>query len=159
MASKSPVQIDVHGDEAAAKLVYGLAQRGEDPRPAFKQIIEEMRLAEPQWFSSKGAGTWPSLADVTREAKIKNGQPSTQPLVATGDLYKSLTLKRGAKGVRSATKQRMRFGSKVWYGKFHKLGSWPVPYRNPLIPLNERSRRRMVNDVKNYMLGRTKGKA
>jgi phage gpG-like protein len=154
----APLGLDIHaqGDAQAAKLVLLLGKRGEDPRPAFRQILDELRVAESQWYGSNGAGTWRPLADSTRDAKGRLGQPST-PLVATGELRRSLEVKRGRGATRSATKTRMRFGTKVWYGKFHKLGSGHLPVRDPLIMVDAKARRRMVRDVRDYMLGRTKG--
>jgi hypothetical protein len=110
------------------------------------------------WFESHGRGTWPPLANATREIKAKRGQ-SQQPLVATGALRRSLEVKRGRGATRSATKTRMRFGTTVWYARFHYFVSHSVPQRIPLIILDQRARRRMVLDVRNYMLGRTNGKA
>jgi phage gpG-like protein len=156
--TQQPLQLDIRskGDEQAQRLLVGLGKRGADPRPAFRQILDELRVAEDHWFTSHGAGTWPSLADITLQEKQKLGAPSI-PLVRSGALAASLHVKRGRGATRSATKTRMKFGSKVWYGKFHKLGSKPVPKRDPLIILDANARRRMVKDVRDYMLGRTKG--
>jgi phage gpG-like protein len=158
MAQQLGLDIRAQGDEAASQLIEKLGKRGEDPRPAFRQILDELRVAEDHWFASHGAGTWPPLAQVTRDAKAKRGQPLT-PLVATGALRRTLEVKRGRGTIRSATKTRMRFGTKLWYGRFHKLGSTPVPRRDPLIVLDAKARRRMVHDVRDYMMGRTKGVA
>lgn len=157
MADQLGLDVQAHGDEAATKLVYGLAKRGEDPRPVFRQIINELRGLEPQWFGTLGRGTWPALADVTREAKRKRGQ-SSDPLIATRKLVDSLTVKRGGDARRSATKRAMRFGTKTYYARFHQKGSG-VPVRSPLIPVDTKSRRQMVRDVRDYMLGKTKGDA
>jgi len=160
MASKRDglgIDIQAHGDEAATRLVYGLAKRGEDPRPVFRQIINELRTSEPQWFASHGQGAWAPLAERTIEEKRKRGQPS-DPLIATHALIESLTVKRGRGARRTAAKRSMRFGTKLWYARFHKIGSG-VPVRDPLIPVDARTRRRMVRDVRDYMLGKTKGDA
>jgi phage gpG-like protein len=158
MPSRPQLSLDIHsqGDEQAAQLLLKLGKRGEDPRPAFRQIIEDLRIAEDHWFGSHGAGTWAPLADSTREQKQRLGQPLS-PLVATGELRRSLEVKRGRGATRSATKTRMRFGTKLWYAKFHKLGSGYTPVRDPLIVVDANARRRMVRDVRDYMLGRTKG--
>jgi len=154
------VSLDIRtkGDGQAAKLIYMLGKRGEDPRPAFRQIIEDLRIAEDRWYETDGSGSWPGLAEATIEKKKRLGQPLT-PLVASGDLRRSLEVKRGRGATRSATKTRMRFGTKIWYARFHRLGSKPVPKRDPLLPVDARSRRRMVQDVRDYMLGRSKGRA
>jgi hypothetical protein len=157
VSKQQSLSIYAKGDEQAARTIALLGKRGQDPRPAFRQIIEELRVAEDLWFRSHGSGAWPHLADATREAKARRGEPS-DILVASGALGHSLTVKRGQQSTRSATKTRMRFGSKVWYGRFHKLGDG-VPKRDPLIPVDARARRRMVKDVRDFMLGRTKGRS
>jgi len=155
-----PLGLSIHskGDEQAARTIRLLGKHGEDPRPAFRQILEELRVAEDMWFRTHGKGAWPHLAEATREAKQQRGQPD-DALVASGALGHSLTARRAPGATRSATKTRMRFGSKVWYGKFHKIGSGTTPRRDPLIPVDSRTRRRMVTDVRDYMLGRTRGRS
>jgi hypothetical protein len=155
MTDQLGLDVQAHGDEAATKLVYGLAKRGEDPRPVFRQIIDELRGLEPEWFGTLGRGTWPALAEVTREAKRKRGQ-SSDPLIATRKLIDSLTVKRGGDARRTASKRSMRFGTKTYYARFHHTGA-SVPLRSPLIPVDTKSRRRMVHDVRDYLLGKTKG--
>jgi phage gpG-like protein len=147
--------IQAQGDDVASRHLTELAKRGEDPRPAFRQIVEEMRSAEGEWFGSDGAGTWPKLADSTLEAKRRAGFP-TDVLVATGALRRSLTVKRGKGAQRSITKRQMRFGTKVYYGKFHDQGSG-VAKRPILVPMDAKARRRMVADVRDHMLGKTRG--
>jgi len=152
MAGPLGFSITETGDEAAAKVVAGLATRGEDPRPAFKQVLVELAGVESPWFSSSGRDTWASLSDYTRQAKAAAGYPD-KPLIRTGALERSLTVKRGSSGVRSATKRQMKFGTKVPYARFHKYGK-RIPRRDPLIPLDTRTRRRMVTDVRDYLLGK-----
>lgn len=74
-------------------------------------------------------------------------------MVATGALLKSLTVERGRGARRSATKRQMKFGTSVYYGKFHEKGE-SVPQRRILVPLDTRTRRRMVTDVRDHMLGK-----
>lgn len=142
------------GGEVAERHLTGLAKRGEDPRPAFRQITDELRLGEAEWFDSAGAGTWPRLSDRTLESKQRQGLPR-EPLVATGALRRSLTVKRGQGGIRSVTKRQMRFGSRIYYAKFHERGTG-VPARPILVPLTPKTRRRMVDDIREHLLGRRK---
>lgn len=159
MAKRDGLGLDMQarGDEAATKLVYGLAKRGEDPRPVFRQIISDLRELEPQWFSSHGHGSWAPLAEITRDAKRKRNQPS-DPLIATRTLFDSLTVKRGSDAKRTASKRAMRFGTKLWYARFHEMGKGKRA-RSPLIAVDANSRRKMVKRVRDYMLGKSKGES
>lgn len=147
--------VAAQGDDVASRHLTILAKRGEDPRPAFRTIQDDMRAAETQWIGSGGAGTWPKLAESTRATKARKRYPATA-MVATKALQKSLTVKRGKGAIRSATKRQMKFGTKVYYAQFHE-GGHGVPTRRVLIPVDAKARRRMVRDVRDYMMG--KGKA
>lgn len=144
--------IEAQGDDVAARHLQALAKRGGDPRPAFARIIEDLRRGEVEWFDTHGDGTWPPLAESTRALRAKQGRPAT-PLVLSGDLRRSLTVKRGSRSIRTQTRRQMRFGTKVYYGAFHARGDG-VPKRSPLIPADLRTRRRMVDDIRDYLLGR-----
>lgn len=147
--------IEEHGADVAARHLQGLAKQGEDPRPAFQQIIDELRAGEAGWFATHGEGGWPRLAESTLERKERQGLPR-DPLVASRDLLRSLTVKRGRGAIRSATKTRMRFGSKLYYALFHDRGTG-VPQRRPVLPVDVRTRKRMVKDVRDHMMKGTQG--
>src|SRR5215475_9448367 len=130
MAKQPPLQLDIEqkGVEDSARLLYGMAKQGADPRPAFRQILDELRLAEDPWFRSRGQGTWPQLADVTKDDKMRLGYPS-DPLVRTGYMGASLTMRSGRGTVRVATQNQMRFGTRVFYANFHRYGTGHMPER------------------------------
>jgi hypothetical protein len=146
------IGIEAHGDDVASRHLTGLAKRGRDPRPAFTKIIEDLRAGEAKWFASSGEGSWPKLAEATLADKARNGYPA-QTLVRSGALLASLTAARGKQGRRTATTKQMRFGSRVFYARFHQTGSG-VPRRPPLVPTDQRTRRKMVGDVRSHLLGR-----
>lgn len=153
MADPLGLSVAAKGDDVASRHLTELGKRGDDPRPAFRAIVEDVRSAEADWFTSEGAGSWPPLAARTLKAKQRAGYPSSA-LVATGALRRSLTIKRGKGAVRSATKRQMKFGTKVHYARFHDTGEG-APKRRVMIPLDAKVRRRMVKDVRDYMMGRT----
>lgn len=154
----APVQafIDVVGEDVAARNLANLARRGDDPRPALKQMVEEIRVREVSWWSSHGGGSWPRLAESTLARKQALGQPS-DPLVATGALRDSYTVKRGKQSRRTATKNTLRYGSRVWYARFALGTKRGEPARPPMFPVDYQVRRRMVKDVTDYLMGRSKG--
>ena len=152
------VEVEVKGDEQAARLLAGMAKHGADPRPALRQISDELRAAEDPWFRTHGDGTWADLAEATKLAKQAQGYPDN-PLVRTGALGGTLTVRSGARSIRKVTKAEMHFGTSLFYAKFHAIGS-SVQMRNPVVPVNAESRRRMVYDIKRYvMTGQLSGNA
>lgn len=146
--------ISVRGADTASRHLTALAKRGEDARPAFRSIQRQLRKAEAEWFRRGGRGTWPELDEDTRRIKRREGL-APEPLVATGALLRSLTVERGRGARRSAGKTKMTFGTSVYYGRFHERGE-AVPKRRILVPLDTRTRRRMVSDVRDHMLGKGK---
>jgi len=148
------LDIEAEGEKRAAILLQRMSKRGADPRPAFEQISDELGAAEAAWFTSRGEGEWPRLADVTREHKQRLGYPDA-PLIATGKLIRSLVVKRGRGSVRSRTRTKMRYGTRVPWAIYHyraRTGYSHVPHRNPLVELTPERRKRMVRDVSRYML-------
>jgi len=145
------IDIESKGDEQTARLIAGMAKRGADPRPALRNIIEELRLKEDPWFRSHGGGSWPSLADETRAFKEQHGYPSDDR-VRTGLMGASLTVRSGSNSIRRVWREGMRFGTSVRYAKFHRYGTGNMPQRDPVVPVDYLTRQRMVNDVKRYLL-------
>jgi phage gpG-like protein len=154
--AESPLGFDIeaHGDETAARVLKGLGKRGADPRPVFQTISEELQFAEGAWFASHGRGAWPPLADRTLSYKASQGQPAA-PLIATGALIRSLTVKRGSASRRTITPKQLRFGTRVPYAVFHqkaRTGHSRLPARPPLVPVDTQTRRKMVKDVQGFLL-------
>lgn len=158
LAQALGLDVQAQGVDVASKTLTDMAKRGADPRPAFRSISDQLRLGEAAWYASSGDHSWPSLLPETIEAKLRRGEPTT-PMIATRALVYSLTKKRWPGSVRSATRRQMKFGTKVYYARFHEHGDFPNPVRKVLMPVDERTRRRMVNEVRDYLMGRTKGKA
>jgi hypothetical protein len=156
LAQALGLDIQAQGVDVASKTLTQMAKRGEDPRPAFRTISDELRAAEVAWYASDGDHSWPSLLPETIEAKLRRGEP-TAPMIATRALVYSLTMKRWPGAIRSSTRRQMKFGTKVYYARFHERGNFPNPVRKVLLPVDARTRRRMVNEVRDYMMGRTKG--
>ncbi len=148
------LDIKAEGDKRAALLLQRMAKRGGDPRPAFQQISDELGAAEAVWFTSGGQGEWPHLADKTLEAKQRLGYPA-DPLIRTGKLLRSLVVRRGRGAVRGKARTKMRYGTRIPYAIYHyraRTGYSHVPHRSPLVPLDLKTRRRMVKDVESYLL-------
>lgn len=146
--------VESKGDEAAAQLLRGLGKSAADPRPAFKQIAEEIAVAEGDWFASAGGGSWPRLAETTIAYKAQHGLPP-DPLVATGALKRSLIVRSGSKGRRTITQKQLRYGTLVPYARFFqraRTGYSRMPRRYPMISLGHDTRRRMVGDVRDYLM-------
>jgi hypothetical protein len=146
--------IESKGDEAVARLLHGLAHDAADPRPAFRQIAEELAIGEGAWFASDGAGTWPALAEATIREKQQKGYPP-ETLVATGKLKRSLIVRSGSSSRRTITARGMRYGTRVPYAIYHqraRTGYSKLPSRPPMLPVSRPTRRRMVRDVRDYLM-------
>lgn len=146
--------VESKGDEAATQLLRGLGKSAADPRPAFKQIADELAIAEGEWFASRGEGSWPDLAETTIAYKAQHGLPP-DPLVATGALKRSLIVRSGSGGRRTITQKQLRYGTRVPYARFHaraRTGYSRMPRRYPMISLGISERRRMVKDVRDYLM-------
>jgi len=151
-----PMSLDIQaeGDKRSALLLKRMSKRGADPKPAFEQISDELGVAEAAWFHSHGEGAWPKLEEKTLDTKQRLGYPS-DPLIRTGALLRSLVVKRGRGSIRNKTVTRMRYGTRVPYAIYHyraRTGYSHVPNRNPLVPLDLKTRRRMVKDVQKFLL-------
>lgn len=157
MASGLGLSIEVRGDQQIARDLIAMRKRGADPRPFFRETMEELRQLEPEWFESHGHHTWPELDAYTIEDKNANGLP-LDPLVRSGALERSLTERTSPDAIRTATKAGMHFGTKVWYARVHQRSKRAsLPRRDPLVKMTHHKRRELVNELTSYLLGKRKG--
>jgi len=62
------IGVEVRGGERVMQRLLGIAQRISDPRPAFREVVQDMRETSEQQFETQGrrAGTpWRALAPST----------------------------------------------------------------------------------------------
>ena len=143
------IEVSQHGAAQAARTLAEVGQRAEDPRPALREIIDQLAHAEDLWWRSSGQGTWPPLARVTIERKRGAGLPIA-PLLRTSDLRRSLAQARGAGGVRRVSRDGLDFGTRVPYARFHEEGRGN-PKRAVLVPMDEPTRLRIRETVEGFV--------
>jgi phage gpG-like protein len=112
-------EIQVVGDEVTERHLNDIADRAADPRPGLRRVADMFRDHERDVFATAGEGTWRPLQPETIRQK-----GSARPLVATGALMRSLTV-RGGGNLQRVTRTQLRFGTKVWYAKFQKKHGRP----------------------------------
>lgn len=113
------VDIDVTGEDLAAKHLLETAIRAKDLRPASRSIRDLLTEGTSRNFASQGAffgETWPPLSSSTLARKVGGSIG-----VRTGALRTSLQGGRGRST--SATRTQVRVGTKVWYARFFAGGT------------------------------------
>lgn len=136
------LEIEEHGVDKAAHDLELLGVRARDVRPAARQIRAVVQKSERRTFAQAGPG-WPPLAEATRAKKAALGQ-SPRILRVTDALYRSLTTS-GAGSSEELHASELRFGTAVFYARFHEYGTRTTPKR-PLAGLSVSERDR-VNEV------------
>ena len=118
-----------------------------DFRPFFDNEGRNILQSEFQRaFETRGFGQWAPLRERTLSNKRRLGQPS-DPLVATGELKRSLTSLEGI--VR--TKFTLTFRSPVPYSIYHELGTQRMPARPVFRTIVEDGRRKFAVGLRRYL--------
>jgi phage gpG-like protein len=140
--------IQTTGVERNAKRLAAIGGRGADARPAWPLVFQQMRADSEERFKSEGEGTWPKLADITKETKARKGL-DPRIMHASNALYRSLTAERGRNTIRRKAKTQLRFGTKLFYADFHQRGRG-VPKR-PVLQLSERTQEEITRTLSDYV--------
>jgi phage gpG-like protein len=141
--------IKTTGDRKAAQALESIGGRGADARPAWPMVTALMRADTSERFDKQGEGAWPPLAASTVEKKKRLGQ-NPKIMRVTDALYRSLTVKRGRGALRRGTKTQMRYGTTVYYSRFHQEGQGGVPKR-PLVMVDADLEKRIVRALEQYV--------
>lgn len=132
--------IETRGVARTTHAFKDVGKRGANIAPAAFKVRTIFRKAEAARFDSQGHGTWPGLADATKERKRQRNQ-DPRVMRATNALYKSLTAANARDQVDERGPAELRFGTTVPYAGFHNTGKG-VPKR-ALIDLTHGERRRI----------------
>lgn len=149
----SDLLLDTKGVPEATKAIADLGKRARNAtRDTSYRVRTIYRRAEQRRFDEQGPG-WTSLAESTRERKSREGL-DPRALRASGKLYRSLTSVAADGQLDERTEDEMRFGTTVWYARFHDKGEG-VPERK-LIELTISERAEINRAVQSYIArGRT----
>lgn len=141
--------ITTRGADKAARALDAVGGRGADARPAWPFLMTMFRLDEERRWNTEGFGQWDELAPATIARKARKRQ-DTAVMRATGALERSLTVTRGRGAVRRGSKLQMRFGSSVFYGRFHQGGKGEPQgvKRRVILAVSDQLERAIVESLK-----------
>lgn len=139
------VDVEVRGAREASELVARLARRMEDGRPALLGLVDLLLESEQERFAGRGQ-RWRALARSTIRRKHGRGRP----LVLTGELMRSLTMRHAPGQSLTVTPTSIRFGTRVWYARFHQQGRG-VPKRT-IVGLTRVQKRSLVAELRRVLL-------
>jgi phage gpG-like protein len=142
------VDVTVRGDRPTVALLDRLGRRMADGTPALRGLVDLLLEAQAERFAGRGQ-RWRRLARSTLRIHREHGR-GPQPLVLTGELMRSLTI-RGYRGqVVQLTPVSLRFGTRVWYAKFHQRGAG-VPKR-AVVGLTRLQKRSVVEELRRLLV-------
>jgi hypothetical protein len=165
------VQIRVEVDEAQLKAfraeLRAIRSAGEDPRPAFAQVIEDFLGMEKAVFTTQGASIGPRWAPIgARSAGTrgfsrtsKKGRVSKKvyrnphPLQLTRALYRSLTQPRARYAIRRVSMDGVTLGTRDPVAHLHDLGTRKKLPQRRLMDIDRRVEDRWLGYVEDYLFG------
>lgn len=141
--------IEVHGARKAAVDLAQLGERGSDIRRVSEKVRSIYRKSNERRFASGGLGSWPELADATKERKLRGGY-DPRPMRQTGALERSLTSPRAGNQIDQRDKTEFRFGTTLSYAAIHDTGGHGSP-RRELVELTASERNEVSRLVSEYI--------
>lgn len=142
------VDVVVRGDREAVALLGRLSRRLADGRPQLVGLVDQLLGAQRERFAGRGQ-RWKRLAPSTLRWHRREGA-GPQPLMLTGELARSLTI-RGYRGqIVRVTPTSLTFGTRVWYARFHHKGVG-VP-RRTVVGLTRVQKKRVVDELRDLLM-------
>lgn len=121
------IDVVVTGDEQANALLTRLAGRLDDGRPQLLGLVDTLLAAERERFAT---ANWKRLGPRSLQRHHGEGAGS-RPLVLTGRLMRSLTVRGARDQIIEIRPSSLRFGTSLYYARFHQRGQG-VPTRKPV---------------------------
>jgi hypothetical protein len=112
--------ISIEGDAALDNRLRSAGYRALNAEPALREVLTVLHESEESLWQRK---PWPQNATATLENKS-----STEPLIRTGALERSLTSLGDDNAIAMITASTLKFGTKLWYAHF-ALGTTTEPKR------------------------------
>jgi phage gpG-like protein len=147
------VEIDavVHGDRQAEALIERLSRRLAAPH--LRGLVDQLLAAERERFAGVGP-RWRPLAASTVARDVR-GHRDPRPLVLTGTLMRSLTVRGAPHQIVRLTPSSLSFGTGLFYARFHQRGKG-VP-RRTVVGLTRVQRQSVVAELRRLLLEDTDG--
>jgi phage gpG-like protein len=145
------ISIEIFGQEQVKRTIMRPSQRADDARPAFRTILEMLRETERRRFRAQGPG-WEPLKEETLRRKRAHGE-RLQILMATDELFESLTSPGSPVGIAEIDKNSLRYGTHREWAASHQFGApgANIPQRT-IIDLDEPFKRDAVKVLQGFIL-------
>jgi phage gpG-like protein len=138
------IKVVVTGDRRRADRLEGLARRLGDQRPQLRSLVGQLAAAEAARFAGMGVNWQPP-------AKSTLAGRNPKLLVNSGRLMTSLTTIGDPDMVLQARAHSLRFGTSVFYARFHQRGQG-VPRRR-VVGVTRTQRQSLVNQLQALLIG------
>lgn len=135
------IGIDVD-HRAASRMLEGITDRVEDPRPALRVIGDDLVERERERFAT--GGRWRKLSAATIRAKGHGRR-----LVDSGNLMRSLTTSSAI----TVTDDYVEISTDVWPAKLLRSGTKHMPARNPVPGASKKERVDWTDVMARAMVG------
>ncbi len=148
------ISYETRGGERAMQRLLGIAQRIEDPRPAFREVVQDMRETSERQFETRGRRSgrpWRALATATVLAKNRGVSSGRGILELTLGLRRSLTRKTARYALGRVTRKGILYGTRHPVVRFHQAGTVKMPARELLV-VTKRDSERWTQVVKRHVL-------
>lgn len=146
------LEVTPRGVKRTYNALEGLGERGNDARPAWPHVFEDIRDDTKSLFATEGRSAgWPAVAASTLKRDAQGGRDK-RLMRSTGALERALTAERARGGVRRRLKTQARFGTSLFYADFHQRGRG-VPKR-VLLHMDEREQNRTARTLERHVIGK-----
>lgn len=142
------VDVVVRGDRQASDLTRRLARRLSDGSPQLLGLVDQLLEAEQERFAGRGA-RWRKLSPLTVRKDRQQGR-DPRPLVLTGELMRSLTVRGHPRQIVEVRPTQLRFGSSVYYARFHQRGEGTP--RRTVVGLTRAQKHTIVAELRRLLL-------
>lgn len=152
------ITFEVEGEKQLSRALGIMVKHVKDLRGVWPDIQEDFLEGERELFRTEGKGTsglfgtgkWKKLSPAYAKQKARKFK-GRGILVATGNLFGSLTRGSHANHFFVASKKGMTIGTAVPYAKFHQTGTRKMPKRK-IIHLTKEQKRRWPRLIQEYVV-------
>jgi phage gpG-like protein len=146
------LDIRVSNDQLVADALKRMGARAEAPRQALRDIAMMMIRAQRSRVARGAQGGVKRLAQSTLERKRRQGLSSRPLLGRTGRLLASVIVRGAPDQILKIGRDELRFGTRVFYARFHQFGEGGVPRRR-VINLTPRDRTPIAQAIERFLTG------
>lgn len=152
---------DLSVDPAASDTINRWSRRLRNAQPAFNEMADFVADSQKDWFATSGNGTWaplsPKYAAWKRKRFPKRGILHGPDRPGHRGLQLRDQLTRRPFGYERITPRSMTIGTTLPYARLHHQGAGPLPKREPIKPLDQRTYRILQHILQVHVVGETIG--